>query len=75
MAKTYVGSGKKKSATWLKASINVDKIKNHIQEFSGNRFIKVDINILDKPDQYGKDVSITIDEYKPEKKEDDSLPF
>jgi hypothetical protein len=64
--KTYCGSGKKQSETWMKATINVDKIKDHIQEFKGSRFVKININ-LKEADQYGKDVSISIDTWKPEK--------
>lgn len=64
--KIYCGSGKKKSDTWLQASINLDKIKEHIQEYKGSKFIKVNINVKAEPDQYGKDVSITIDTWKPE---------
>lgn len=64
--KIYCGSGKKKSDTWLQASINLDKIKEHIQEYKGSKFIKVNINVKSEPDQYGKDVSITIDTWKPD---------
>jgi hypothetical protein len=67
--KIYCGSGKKKSDTWLQASINLDKIKEHIQEYKGSRFIKVNINVKAEPDQYGKDVSISIDTWKPEESE------
>jgi len=65
--KTYCGSGKKQSETWMKATINVDKIKDHIQEFKGSRFVKININLKEEADQYGKDVSISIDTWKPEK--------
>ncbi len=47
--KIYCGSGKKKSDTWLQASINLDKIKEHIQEYKGSRFIKVNINVKAEP--------------------------
>lgn len=65
--KTYCGSGKKQNETWIKASINIDKIKDHIQEFNGHKFVKININIKDEADMYGKDVAISIDEWKPEK--------
>lgn len=64
--KIYVGNGKKKSDTWFKATINMDKLKDHIKEFHGNRIVKLDINIYDEPDQYGKDVKITIDTWEPD---------
>lgn len=63
--KIYVGSGKKQSDNWLKATINLDKFEEHIQEYNGHRFLKLNININDQPDQYGKDVSITIDTWQP----------
>ncbi len=82
----YIGSGKKQNDTWIKASINMDKVEEFIQEYKGHKFIKLNINIKDTPDQYGKDVSISVDTWKPDKaqapapntqlEEDDSnLPF
>ncbi len=62
----YCGSGKKQNDTWIKASINVAKFKDHIQEFKGHKFIKLNINIKDQADEYGKDVSISVDTWKPE---------
>ena len=84
--KIYCGSGKKRNDTWFSATINVDKIKEHIQEFNGNKFVKININVKNEPDQYGKDVSISIDTWKPEEKKnnfthdnspayDETLPF
>lgn len=85
----YCGSGKKQNDSWLKVTINPDKLKEYIQTYEGNNFVKLNINIKDKPDQYGKDVSISIDNWQPKKEvvakhdspytapEDltDSLPF
>jgi len=81
--KVYCGSGKKQNEKWIKASINVDKFKDHIQEFKGHKFLRLNININDEPDQYGKDVSISIDTWQPEGQpqttetvaEGDDLPF
>jgi len=84
---TYCGSGKKQSETWLKATINIDKIKDHIEEFKGHKFVRLNINIKDEADQFGKDVSISIDTWQPEEQtapakqeqpkeeEGDDLPF
>jgi hypothetical protein len=78
----YCGSGKKQSDKWIKASINVDKFKDHIQEYKGHKFIKININIKDEADKFDKDVSISIDTWQPEEKKqsndtsnDDDLPF
>ena len=72
--KVYCGSGKKQSETWLTATINIDKIKDHIQEFKGHKFIKININIKDEINQYNKDVDISIDKWKPEPKVENSRP-
>ena len=77
--KIYCGSGKKRNETWISATINIDKIQEHIQEYNGSKFIKVNINLKNEPDQYGKDVSISIDTWKPEKEKEsfinEDLPF
>ena len=70
----YCGSGKKQNDTWLKVTINPDKLRDHIQTFEGNKFIKLNINIKPEKDQYGKDVSITVDTWKPEKKQEPKEP-
>ena len=85
MEKTiYCGSGKKQNETWLKATINIDKIKDHIEEFKGHKFVRLNINIKDEVDDYGKNVSISVDKWQPElqpakqvepKEEESDLPF
>ena len=82
--KVYCGSGKKQSETWFKATININKIKDHIEEFKGHKFIRININIKDEIDQFNKDVAISIDKWQPEPKAEtptesfddgDDLPF
>lgn len=80
MEKTiYCGSGKKQNDGWLKVTINPDKFADYIEEFKGNKFVKLNINIKDEADQYGKDVSISVDTWKPEPQEQQTensdLPF
>lgn len=66
----YCGSGKKQNDSWITATINLGKIdKKDIQEYRGTKFIKININIKDQPDQYGKDVAISLDEYKKDRVE------
>lgn len=74
--KVYCGSGKKRNETWIQITINPDKLKEHIKEYNGSKFIKLNINLLNEPDKFGKDVSVSVDTYEPknEKKESD-LPF
>ena len=74
--KIYCGSGKKRKENWLSITINPDKFKDHIQEYNGSKFVKLNINILEQPDKFGKDVSVSVDTYQPEKKEEaNDLPF
>ena len=71
--KIYCGSGKKKNDTWLQITINPDKIKDHIKEYNGSKYIKLNINLLGEPDKFGKDVQVSVDTYEPKEKSD--LPF
>jgi len=76
--KIYCGSGKKQSNTWMKATINMDKIQEHIEEFKGTKFVRININIKEEADQFGKDVSISVDKWQPKEKKEktnDKLPF
>lgn len=73
--KIYCGSGKKKSESWLQVSINPEKFSQYIQEFNGNKFLKLNINIKNQPDQYGKDVEVTIDTWKPDSSKSSNQSF
>ena len=44
----------------LNCTINIDKIKDNdcIENFKGNRFVRLTIAKKSEPDQYGKDVYI-----------------
>ena len=61
----YCGGGKKQNETWFKVTINPDKIQDYIQEYNGSKFVKLNINIKSEPDQFGKDVSISVDTWNP----------
>ena len=41
---------------WLKVTINPTKIADYIQEYNGNKFIKLNINLKRKERVYGVDV-------------------
>ena len=81
----YIGNGKKQKDNWLKSSLCLSDIpKEHTFEFNGKTYVKVNINVKDEVDQYGKDVSITVDTWSPDKQpiegiskedNDDGLPF
>jgi len=65
MSKVYVGSGKVQTDRWLKCTINPDKLLEYVQEYNGNRFVKLNINILTEANKFGKDVEITVDTWQP----------
>lgn len=82
--KIYIGNGKKQKDNWLKSSLCLSNIpQEHIFEFNGKKYVKVDINIKDQEDQYGKNVSISVDTWKPDSEpmaiegvnEPNDLPF
>lgn len=67
----YLGSGKKQSDKWIKATLKAEVLNpEHWQEYEGKKFIKLNININPEPDKYGKDVSISLDTWKPDNKGD-----
>jgi len=67
----YVGSGKKQNEKWIKATLKSEILKpEHWEEYEGAKFVRVNINVLDAPDKYGKTVSISLDKWKPETKGD-----
>lgn len=74
--KIYIGNGKTiegQYGTFRSSSICLTDIpKEHIFEYNGKKYIKVIINDKKEVDQYGKNVSIQVDTWKPEKKEDTS---
>lgn len=63
--KIYCGSGKKKSDTWLQVSINPEKFGQYIKEYNGTKYLRLNVNILNQPDKYGKDVQVSIDTWEP----------
>ena len=69
-SKQYIGNGTQKKSDWIKASICLDDIMKYVSDRAvqpannGKTYINVDINLKDKPDQWGKDVAISIDTYR-----------
>jgi hypothetical protein len=69
--KVKLGSGKKRSDKWITASICLSEAHKNSFHYEGKEYVSININIADQPNQYGKDVMITLNEYKKEEK----LPF
>lgn len=84
--KIYCGSGQTKNDGWLKVNICLSDLP---KEFittakNGKKYINLNINKKKEADQYGKDLSVQVDTWKPEPKqnpvptpveEDSELPF
>ena len=73
--KIRLGSGKKRNPTWLTASICLSEAHKHAYHFEGKDYVSININIADAPNDYGKDVSITLNDYKKPATETTDLPF
>jgi hypothetical protein len=69
--KIRIGSGKKRNPTWITASICLSEAHKHSYQYNGKDYVSININISEQPNEYGKDVSISINDYKKE----DKLPF
>jgi hypothetical protein len=67
--KIYVGSGKQVTGTYgtfRSVSLCLSDIPaEHINEYKGKKYIKLNINDKKEADAYGKDVSISVDTWKP----------
>lgn len=66
--KIYCGSGVSKSEGWQKVSICLSDLpKEHMTTSkNGKVYINLNINKKKEPDQYGKDLSVSVDTYKPQ---------
>jgi hypothetical protein len=70
--KIYAGSGKKQKDWSRKISVCLSDLpKEHIFEYNGKEYIKLDIVDKKEADKYGKDVMVIIDTWKPENKKSD----
>tara|TARA_Y100000310_G_scaffold108643_1_gene107028 strand:+ start:974 stop:1216 length:243 start_codon:yes stop_codon:yes gene_type:complete len=77
--KIYVGHGVEKfNGEMVNISVNLSKLtsegKDHIFEYEGEKFIKLNVS-KKREEQFGKSHSVSIDTFKPGRKEDDDLPF
>lgn len=68
--KVRLGNGKKRSASWLTAAFCISDAETHAYTYNGKKYVNVNVNIYDAPNEYGKDVAITLNEYK----KDEAIP-
>ena len=64
--KVRLGNGKKRSGSWLTAVICITDAEAHAYTYNGKKYVNVSINIFDKPNDFGKDVAINLNDYKKE---------
>jgi len=64
--KIKLGNGKKRSASWMTATICMTEAKAHTYTYNGKEYFNINININDQPNDFGKDVNITLNDYKKE---------
>jgi hypothetical protein len=60
-----LGSGKKINETFLSSSLCITDALEHSYEYNGKKYIKLNISIYAEPDQYGKNVKITLNNFEP----------
>ncbi len=62
--KIKLGNGKKRKDNWLTATLCLTEAKKHAYEYQGKEYVNLNINIADKPNEWGKDVAISLNDYK-----------
>ena len=64
--KLRLGNGKKRNPTWMISSFCITDAEAHAYEYNGKKYVNININLYDEPNQYGKDVAITLNEFEKE---------
>ena len=62
--KLRLGNGKKRSPSWMTSSFCITDAEAHAYEYNGKKYVNININLYDEPNQYGKDVAITLNEFE-----------
>ena len=62
--KIRLGNGKKRGPQWLTAAICISDAEAHAYTYNGKKYVNLNINIYDAPNEYGKDVAITLNDFK-----------
>jgi len=68
MAEKTIGSGKTRNEKWIQITLSektLHELLENLDEFRDNKFVKLNINIQDAPDQYGKNIKVSRDTWKP----------
>ena len=76
--KKYVGNGKKAGdydLVNISVKVSDPEFKAAVFEYKGEKYVKLTVAARREADQYGKTHTVYIDEFKPEEKQEDDLPF
>ena len=82
--KIYVGSGKiinGQYGAFRNITLKLDDLKPYIYKYNGKNLINLTVNDKRETDQFGKNVSVTINDFKPDENKStivdnsDDLPF
>tara|TARA_R100000951_G_scaffold43080_1_gene36238 strand:- start:4980 stop:5252 length:273 start_codon:yes stop_codon:yes gene_type:complete len=73
----YAGSGKKVTTQYgdfRAVTVNLSDLPSeHIFEYNGKKYIKLNVNDKKEADQYGKDVSVSVNTWKPEAQKEEQV--
>ena len=48
----------------MTSSFCITDAEAHAYEYNGKKYVNININLYDEPNQYGKDVAITLNEFE-----------
>lgn len=68
MAEKTIGSGKTRNEKWLQITLSektLQELLGDLDEFQGHKFVKLNVNIQDEADKFGKNIRVSRDRYKP----------
>jgi hypothetical protein len=64
--KVKLGNGKKRNDSWMTSSFCISDAEAHAYTYEGKKYVNININVFDEANKYGKDVAITLNDYKKE---------
>jgi hypothetical protein len=64
--KVKLGNGKKRNDSWITSSFCITDAEEHAYTYEGKKYVNININVYAEANKYGKDVAITLNDYKKE---------
>ncbi len=62
--KLKLGNGKKRNDSWITSSFCITDAEAHAYTYEGKKYVNININVYEEANKYGKDVAITLNDYK-----------